>query len=93
MPRNVRNWWIEARIDGRTTRIACGPQSKIGGIEIRILQRNAGNIIEAVDVWGVAEDNGRLSLHARYGKDVKDAMKNKTVGEVCADELTVRTVR
>lgn len=55
MPRNVRNWWIEVTIDGRTSRIAAGPQSKDGGFSMRILQRSKGDIVESLSVWGIAQ--------------------------------------
>ena len=36
----VRNFWIEADIDGRMTKLAGGPVSEDGGFTMRICQRN-----------------------------------------------------
>lgn len=39
MPRNVRNFWIEGRIDGRDSTFAAGPATKDGGFSLTIKQR------------------------------------------------------
>ena len=46
----VRNFWIEADIDGRQTVLAGGPRSKDGGMTITIYQRKDGGITEAVKI-------------------------------------------
>lgn len=33
MPRNVRNFWIEGRIDGRESVLKGGPKNKAGGFQ------------------------------------------------------------
>jgi len=40
----VRNWWIEADVDGRKTPLSGGPRSKDGGFQLTIYQRVKGNI-------------------------------------------------
>lgn len=55
MPRNVRNFWIEVEIDGRTTKLAGGPRSKDGGFTLRIKQRSKGDIITPVHIEGKAD--------------------------------------
>jgi len=67
-PRNVRNFWLEIQIDGRKTRIACGPQKKDGGFSICILQRDKGQIATGAYVEGRAGPDGDLVL-AADGKD------------------------
>lgn len=67
MPRNVRNFWIELSIDGKTYRhVATGPVSKDGGFEATIKIRDNGGIKDALHIRGY-EDNGTLHL---WTKDV-----------------------
>ena len=61
MPRNVRNFWIDAQVDGRTS-VATGPAAKDGGISIRIRQRQNGAIIDALRIDGFAMKDGELVL-------------------------------
>lgn len=46
----VRNFWIDADIDGRQTMLSGGPRSKDGGMEVNIYQRNDGGIHHTVKV-------------------------------------------
>ena len=62
MPRNVRNFWISADIDGRKHNIRSGPVRKDGGFTLRILVRDKGNILQGLRVEGIAHDDGRLEL-------------------------------
>ena len=64
MPRNVRNFWIEADIDGQKSGIAGGPQRKDGGFDLTIKQRSDGQIVEALEVLGRVID-GELVLKVR----------------------------
>ena len=59
MPRNVRNFWIEVYVDGRKTKVACGPQAKDGGAFITIYQRSNGEVKKAAEIFCV-ESNGVL---------------------------------
>lgn len=52
MPRNVRNWWIEARCDGRQEPVAFGPKSAGGGFSMTVYQRNMGEVEKALELWG-----------------------------------------
>lgn len=52
MPRNVRNFWIEADIDGRESTLKGGPQNKEGGFTLTIYQRDEGCITEGVTIIG-----------------------------------------
>jgi len=67
----VRNWWIEADIDGRRTELSGGPRAKTGGFTLRIYQRNCGAIMTAARIEGFAKDNGDLILriHAPEAED------------------------
>lgn len=35
----VRNFWIDANIDGRLTELSGGPRDKTGGMDVTIKQR------------------------------------------------------
>lgn len=62
MPRNVRNFWIEADIDGRKSAFSGGPSRADGGISLKILQRDKGGIVTALAVYGHITDDGRIIL-------------------------------
>lgn len=62
MPRCVRNFWLDARIDGRRSPFASGPKSRDGGFHLRIQHRDHGEIADDVlSVVGCASD-GRVTL-------------------------------
>jgi len=67
MPRNVRNFWIEAKVDGRKTPIAFGPQGKDGGFELTVHMRNKGEVERVLTMSGWVASNGMLCLSARTG--------------------------
>ena len=60
MPRNVRNFWVECKIDGQKTRLAGGPRSKDGGFSLTIYQRRRGNVEVAFSIEGRADTDGRI---------------------------------
>lgn len=68
MPRNVRNFWVELRVDGKQTRIETGPQAKDGGFELVVLQRDQSSIIRALEVSGRVTSDGRIVLLAESFK-------------------------
>lgn len=51
-PRRVRNFWIEIEVDGKKTKVACGPACADGGFKMRILQRSSGAISTAAEIHG-----------------------------------------
>lgn len=55
----IRNFWIDADIDGRQTMLSGGPRSKNGGMDITIYQRDEGSIETAVRIR-CREIGGRL---------------------------------
>lgn len=69
MPRNVRNFWIEAEIDGRKSRIVAGPVRKDGGFSLRISMRDRGRIVEPLNIYGITLEDGNLELRVATGKD------------------------
>lgn len=63
MPRNVRNFWITADVDGRPTKIVGGPVKKDGGFDMTIQYREEGTIAhKTVDVSGRCLGDGTLKL-------------------------------
>lgn len=62
MPRNVRNFWIEADIDGRKSRFASGPVRKDGGFDLTIYIRDDGSVKRALSVTGRAYGHGEIRL-------------------------------
>lgn len=67
MPRNVRNFWVELTVDGKSSRIATGPVSKDGGFELTVRMRSNGGIIRALDLRGYVAGDGALTLRASSG--------------------------
>ena len=64
MPRNVRNFWIELDVDGRKSCITTGPRSKDGGFKLTVYQREKGNIVKALSVFGSVNQLGKLETYA-----------------------------
>lgn len=75
MPRCVRNFWVDAEIDGRSTTLSGGPTGKAGGLDATFFIRDDGAVAEALTVSGFAHSDGSLVLR------VKDA-DGKVVHEV-----------
>jgi len=47
----VRNFWVEADIDGYNSTPAGGPRRKDGGMDITVYQREDGGIKTAVQIF------------------------------------------
>ena len=60
----TRNFWIEADIDGRKSRLTGGPQRADGGFTMVIKMRHEGGIVTAAHVHA-HEHNGKLYLTVR----------------------------
>ncbi len=58
----VRNFWIDANIDGRRTRLRGGPRGREGGFDLAICQRARGQIVRALEVAGECGTDGTLRL-------------------------------
>ncbi len=58
----VRNWWIEADIDGRKTSLSGGPRNREGGFSLRIYQRDNGSIMTAGTIRGHVNNFGKIVL-------------------------------
>lgn len=58
----VRNFWIEADVDGRETPLAGGPRSKDDGFTLTVFVRHDGSILTGFTVSGHAAQDGQLRL-------------------------------
>ena len=65
----VRNWWLNADIDGRENPLTGGPRSKDGGFELSIKQRSNNLVTTPLVVEGEAED-GILTLRVYYNGEM-----------------------
>lgn len=65
MPRNVRNFWLTARIDGKSAPVSCGPQRADGGFDLTIQMRRGGDATEALEILGRAGPDGALVIKVR----------------------------
>ena len=64
MPRNVRNFWIRANIDGRAGALEGGPRSKDGGFDLTIQAHIDGEPREALTILGRVDPmTGSIILH------------------------------
>lgn len=58
----VRNFWIEAEIDGRKTKLSGGPRSKDGGFILDIYQCMNGQSVPICAIRGEAKLDSVLTL-------------------------------
>lgn len=64
MPRDVRNFWIEINVDGRKSKVACGPRGADGEFDLTVQLRENGCISDkCLCVRGTYMD-GKLRLTA-----------------------------
>lgn len=73
----VRNFWIDANIDGRETELAGGPRSKDGGMDVVIKQRDCGKITTAVKIR-CFEYEGKLTVEVSDGKTNEVVFERET---------------
>ena len=72
----VRNFWIEADIDGRKTMLAGGPREKDGGLTVNLFQRSEGDIQKAVSIE-CFEENGELFTYVRINYEIVGVFSTK----------------
>jgi len=82
----VRNFYVNARIDGWATPLTGGPQSKEGGLQLELTQRHKGAIIPVLKVW-CHESGGTLLTEVEVYQPPSDN------GDSVSNRQTVRTVR
>jgi hypothetical protein len=60
-PRNVRNFWFEADVDGRASRVSGGPVAKDGGMDLTLFVREHKEVSRAISIR-CFEKNGTLTM-------------------------------
>lgn len=73
----VRNFYVEANIDGRQTTLGGGPKSKTGEMTVRLYQRDEGVITDALLIE-CKERDGKLITEV-YDKDHNLIFTNETM--------------
>lgn len=72
----VRNFWVNAEIDGQKTELSGGPRSKDGGMYIELMMRNDGGIVNVLRITCSAYEDGELRV--RVSKPhVPDSVKSE----------------
>lgn len=61
----VRNFWVDADVDGRQTMLGSGPRAKNGGMEVTLYQREDGCISTALRIACRVNWQGQLVTTAR----------------------------
>lgn len=56
----IRNFWVDAEVDGRANKLAGGPIAKTGGLTVSIKQRDNGSITEPYNIRSYVDFNGDL---------------------------------
>lgn len=64
----LRNWWVEADVDGRRTGAAFGPRGRAGGFRLTVRQRHDGESVRVLTVEGEARADGLLTLRVWDGE-------------------------
>ena len=70
MPRNVRNFWLQADVDrscGTPGTFASGPVSRTGGMSATLKVRTGGCIGRALDIDCLADEDGTLTIRMAAG--------------------------
>jgi len=72
MPRTVRNFWIDACVDGRQSDIGTGPRGPQGGFSLTVYQREDNDVRHALSVRGSCDREGNLTLSIQneYGHTI-----------------------
>ncbi len=75
----VRNFWVDACIDGRQTDVGTGPRAKDGGMEVTLYQRENGSISTAL----------RIACRVNWAGQLVTTVRNPN-GEVVFEFVTER---
>jgi len=68
----VRNFWLNARVDGRKNVITGGPANKEGHMDVTVFIREEGESVEAVSILcrPLADGTNRIVVNDRFGIEV-----------------------
>ena len=73
----VRNFWVEANIDGRQTDLTGGPRRKDGGMEIDLYQREDGYISRPIKIKCREWDGKLITEIYVNGEKVSEVVTNR----------------
>lgn len=90
MPRVTRNFWIEAIIDGRRTRLEGGPQGRRGEFELTVYIRDNGGVLRAMSVSGTAQLDGTLTVSAAAAGDVAQSNTGRVIPGPAGFQVTTQ---
>lgn len=84
MPKNVRPFWIETKVDGGSAPKGTGPKSGTGGFRTVILMREKGSVAEGVVITGdvVTRDGERFCRLWLETKNEKGGTTSQLLREV-----------
>ena len=68
----LRNFWINARIDGRKTIMTGGPLANDGAMDVTVYVREEGESVEGVSILcrPLADGTNRITVNDRFGNEV-----------------------
>lgn len=66
----VRNFWVEADVDGYQTMVSGGPRRKDGGMDVTIYQRDDGGIKTAVRIFCRANGENLVTSVCIDGQEI-----------------------
>jgi hypothetical protein len=72
----VRNFWVEAEIDGRSTLLAGGPRANVGCMTVRVTMRDQGVIIPACTVECIPLEDGTLHVYIKTMRPTNVKLQN-----------------
>jgi len=82
----IRNFYIEGKIDGRSTYLSGGPKAKEGGMRLYLMQRHLGSAVVVAEITCSAQDDGKLVT-------VIEATSNEIVVEEEVGTLILETIK
>lgn len=75
MPRNVRPFWLSARVDGKSTPIGTGPKALEGGMSLSVLVRDENRGVGkgvTVECMPISRTSRRIVVRDHAGMVVYD---------------------
>lgn len=73
----VRNFWVEASIDGRQTNLTGGPRTTHGGMAIDLYQREDGCISRPITIYCREWDGKLITEIYVNGEKVSEVVTNR----------------
>lgn len=72
----VRNFYIDADIDGRATMLSGGPRAKDGGMDIELYQRDDGKILRIASIRCRAHGNTLITSIEAAAENIAEPGSN-----------------